>query len=336
MVLDEIPPPLTRLYIYGVLEIDDQMDMQLSAEIILIQGDQAQLVAGTAEEPYQNNLELILRGNHTTPDQPLPNGPNLGAKALGVCGKLQLHGRDVGRTWTRLAATAPAGSNTLLLSEPVDPTFWRPGAELVIAPTAFEPLETEKVVIAAIDGNTITLTEDLMYEHLGAEYSLEDGSASWNISAEVGLLTRNVKIIGEDYAEMGEEEFGARVLVTKFEQEGTTYRGYAKIANVEFVRAGQEGWTDAFDPRYSLAFVNHEDSVDGDESGKESYVKKCAFNHNYNAALGTFNTNNVAIEDNVVFRTLEYGIRDEGIGNRFIHNLMILNRSVLKKIAGSV
>ena len=86
------------------------MDMQLSAEIILIQGDTAQLVAGTAEEPYQNNFELILRGNHTTPDQPLPNGPNLGAKALGVCGKLQMHGQDVGRTWTRLAATAAAGA----------------------------------------------------------------------------------------------------------------------------------------------------------------------------------------------------------------------------------
>ena len=330
MVLDEIPPPLTRLYIYGVLEIDDQMDMQLSAEIILIQGDTAQLVAGTADEPYQNNFELILRGNHLTPDQPLPNGPNLGAKALGVCGKLQMHGQDVGRSWTRLAATAEAGSNTIVLSEAVDPTYWKPGAELVIAPTAFDPSETEKVVIAAIDGNTITLTEDLVYEHLGAEYSLADGSVSWNISAEVGLLTRNVKIIGEDYAEMGEEEFGARVLVTKFEQEGTTYRGYAKIANVEFVRAGQEGWTDAFDPRYSLAFVNHEDSTDGDESNKESYVKKCAFNHNYNAALGTFNTNNVLIEDNVVFRTMEYGIRDEGIGNRFIHNLMILTRFVLK------
>ena len=78
-----------------MLEIDDQMDMQLSAEIILIQGDTAQLVAGTAEEPYQNNFELILRGNHLTPDQPLPNGPNLGAKALGVCGKLQMHGQDV-------------------------------------------------------------------------------------------------------------------------------------------------------------------------------------------------------------------------------------------------
>jgi len=177
------------------------------------------------------------------------------------------------------------------------------------------------------DGTTITLNDTLKFEHLGSEYSTDDGSIKWNIAAEVGLLTRNIKIIGEDYPEIGEEEFGARVLVSKFTQEGTEYRGYAKISNVEFVRGGQEGWTDSFDPRYTLAFLEHEDSIDGDEA-KESYVKKCAFNFNYNAALGLFNTNNLLVEDNVVFRTLEYGLRDEGIGNRWIHNLIVLNRFV--------
>ena len=328
MVMDENPPPLTRMYIYGVLEIDDQMDMELSAEIIMIQGDLAQLVAGYADAPYQNNFNLVLRGNHYTPDQPLPNGPNLGAKALGVFGKLQLHGLDVGLTWTRLAEDSLAGSNTIVLQDTPDPTYWKAGAEIIIAPTGFEPLESEKMVIDSVDGNTVTLTESLMYDHLGSEYSLDDGSVSWKIAAEVGLLTRNIKIIGEDYPEIGEEEFGARVLVAKFEQEGTTYRGYAKISNVEWVRGGQEGWVDAFDARYSLAFINHEDSYDNDEQGRESYVKKCAFNFNYNAAIGLFNTNNVAIEDNVVFRTLEYGLRDEAIGNRWIHNMIVLTRFV--------
>merc|ERR1712180_516218 len=79
-------------------------------------------------------------------------------------------------------------------------------------------------------------------------------------------------------------------------------------------------------PDMPFAFLNHEDSTDGDVGNKESYVKKCAFNYNYNAAIGLFNTNNVLVEDNVVFRTLEYGVRDEGIGNRFIHNLVVLTR----------
>jgi len=227
-----------------------------------------------------------------------------------------------------LAQDAMAGDNTIVLADSVDTTYWAPGAEIVIAPTGFEPTEVEKMTIMSVAGNTITLNDNLKFTHLGSEYSLDDGSASWNISAEVGLLTRNIKIVGEDYSDMEEEEFGARVLVSKFVQEGVEYRGYAKISNVEFVRAGQEGWTDAIDPRYSLAFLDHGDSVDDSEEKKESYVKKCSFNFNYNAAIGLFHTNNVLIEDNVVFRTLEYGIRDEGIGNRFIHNLVTYTKFV--------
>ena len=34
-------------------------------------------------------------------------GSNLGAKALGVFGKLNMHGLDVGTAWTRLAQDAP-------------------------------------------------------------------------------------------------------------------------------------------------------------------------------------------------------------------------------------
>ena len=323
MVLDEVPPPLTRLYIYGVLEIGDAMDNVLSAEIIMIQGDLAQLVAGFADAPHTHNFDILLRGNHETEDQPLPNGPNLGAKALGVFGKLQLHGLDVGRTWTTLAADAAAGTKEITLSDDVDTTYWTAGAQIVISPTGFEPTEAERNKIASVNGRKVTLKNPLAYTHLGSDYTLEDGSVSWKVAAEVGLLSRNIRIVGENYPEIVEEEFGARVLVSKFEQEGVTYRGYAKISNVEFLRAGQEGWTDRYDPRYSLAFLDHEVSTDNDEQLKESYVKKCSFNYNYNAAIGLFTTDNVLIEDNVIFRTMEYGLRDEGVGNRWVHNLMV-------------
>lgn len=38
-------------------------------------------------------------------------------------------------------------------------------------------------------------------------------SQSYSVTAEVGLLTRNVKVIGEDYANLFDESFGARILV---------------------------------------------------------------------------------------------------------------------------
>ena len=33
------------------------------------------------------------------------------------------------------------------------------------------------------------------------------------MAAEVGLLTKNIKIVGEDYGDLQSEAFGARVLV---------------------------------------------------------------------------------------------------------------------------
>lgn len=36
------------------------------------------------------------------------------------------------------------------------------------------------------------------------------------MAAEVGLLTRNVKVIGEDYGKLQEQSFGGRILVGDF------------------------------------------------------------------------------------------------------------------------
>ena len=49
--------------------------------------------------------------------------------------------------WTRLTKTADVGSNIIHLEEAVD---WRTGDEIVIAPTSFEPYDTEIVRIGKI------------------------------------------------------------------------------------------------------------------------------------------------------------------------------------------
>ena len=48
---------------------------------------------------------------------------------------------------------------------------------------------------------------------------------SYTIAADVGLLTRNIKIIGQDYAAMFEESFGARVVVGTYSWAGIDYKG---------------------------------------------------------------------------------------------------------------
>ena len=99
-------------------------------------------------------------------------------------GTLNLHG-DRTNTWTKLAKTAEAGSNSI---EVLNAAGWRVGDEIVLASTDFDPRQAERRTIAAISGNTITLDKKLDYMHFGKiTFDVDE-------RGEVGLLTRNIKI----------------------------------------------------------------------------------------------------------------------------------------------
>ena len=50
--------------------------------------------------------------------------------------------------------------------------------------------------------------------HVGGE--ITRGDYTFTMSAEVGLLTRNIKIVGENYTRLIQDSFGARVLIGKY------------------------------------------------------------------------------------------------------------------------
>ena len=61
-------------------------------------------------------------------------GWSTGNKVLAVFGQVGMYGVVRASTWTRLAATAAAGTNTLVLSTSVD---WRVGEQIGLSPTEF-------------------------------------------------------------------------------------------------------------------------------------------------------------------------------------------------------
>ena len=79
--------------------------------------------------------------------------------------------------------------------------------------------------------------------------------------------------------------------------------GYARLSNVEFVDMAQYGYTDAHDPRFSLAWVGTGPVTEI----KPSYLKKCAFNRNFGTAVGLFGANGIAVDDNVIYSTVGEG-----------------------------
>ncbi|KAM5281038.1 fibrocystin-L [Ctenodactylus gundi] len=328
IVADIDMPPMERLIIWGVLELDDKANVGapgppyrtvvLNATYISVQG--GRLIGGWEDNPFKGELQIVLRGNHSTPEWALPGGPNQGAKVLGVFGELDLHGLPHVVYKTKLSETAEAGSKVLSLMEAVD---WQKGEEVVITTTSYDFHQTETRSISKIlhDRKILILNDSLSYTHLGERYHVPETGQSYTLAADVGTLSRNIKIVGEDYPGWSKESFGARVLVGSFFGNTMTFKGNARISNVEFYHSGQEGFRDSTDPRYAITFLN----LGLIQEHGESYVRGCAFHHGFSPAIGVFGTDGLDIDDNIIHFTVGEGIRIWGDANRVRRNLVVLS-----------
>ncbi|XP_076961678.1 fibrocystin-L [Callospermophilus lateralis] len=328
IVADTDMPPMERLIIWGVLELEDKSNagpagpsyrrVVLNATYISVQG--GRLIGGWEDNPFKGELQIILRGNHSTPEWAFPEGPNQGAKVLGVFGELDLHGNPHSIYRTKLSETAEAGSKVLSLVEAVD---WQEGEEIVITTTSYDLHQTEtRSIVKILHGNKILILNDtLSYTHLAERYQVPGTDQSYSLAADVGILTRNIKIIGEDYPGWTKDSFGARILVSSFTGNMMTFKGSARISNVEFYHSGQDGYRDSTDPRYAVTFLN----LGQIEDHGSSYIRGCAFHHGFSPAIGVFRTDGLDIDDNIIHFTVGEGIRIWGDANRVRGNLVALS-----------
>uniref|UniRef100_A0A7N4NVE6 Fibrocystin-L n=1 Tax=Sarcophilus harrisii TaxID=9305 RepID=A0A7N4NVE6_SARHA len=326
MVVDIDIPSLERLIILGVLELEDHKNnvstgkpiyrkVVLNATYISVQG--GRLIGGWEGNPFKGELQIILRGSHSTPEWSLPNGPNQGSKVLGIFGELDLHGITRTVYKTKLSETTLAGSRVISLMDAVD---WEVGEDIVITTTSYDSRQTEtrKIIQILADQRSFILNDSLSYTHIAERYQIQSTGQNYTLAADVGILSRNIKIIGENYPGLFKESFGARVLVSSFTENVVTYKGNARISNVEFYHSGQEGYRDNTDPRYSLAFLN----LGQVQENGSSYVRGCSFHNGFAPAIGVFGTSGLDIEDNIIHLTVGEGLKIWGNGNHVRRNLV--------------
>lgn len=134
---------------------------------------------------------------------------------------------------------------------------WQVDDEVVISTSSYNASETEKRLVTAVseDGTVLTLDQPLNHMHIGQfclphhwflflevserclnlegqlwvsageSHSVADTTLSYTLAADVALLTRNIKIVGQEYPKMMEESFGARLLVGTYSWAGIDYKG---------------------------------------------------------------------------------------------------------------
>jgi len=294
IVVDIPLPRFTSLIIEGVLEFNNSLDNRLEADFIFING--GQLIVGWEYEPMQFNVEIVMTGRKNGLQFMLPNGfEPIGSKTIGVYGGLDLHGVVRNVSWTRLAETAKTGGIDLVLQEAVD---WKSGEEIIVTTTSFilEHTEIRRITGISADGKNLTLNETLRFDHLVSSKS------GYYVAAGVGLLTRNVKIIGAEYDSQEADLYGFRILVSDYSAVRDDvllyYKGFARISNVEMVHAGQFDRGSGDDAKYGIFMSN----LGKFNFSRPTYVNSSSFHHGLGGAVGVLNSNDIPIYGNVIHR----------------------------------
>ena len=194
------------------------MDLNLQSHFIMLTNG-GRLQAGTPEQPFKHKLVITLLGNRSHSEE----APIYGAKAIAVAGgELLLHG-VAQPSWSRLAAHAVNASSEITLESAVG---WHAGQQIILTSTDFDSDQTEQRQIRYVSGATIGLDAPLQHSHFGELQ--EFGGRVLDERAEVGLLSRNIIIQGDEASE--EEEFGCQIMATA---------GKLCLGNVEVSNCGQ-------------------------------------------------------------------------------------------------
>ncbi|WP_424962811.1 G8 domain-containing protein [Ekhidna sp.] len=291
------------ILIHGELIATNDQDLYLTANYILVQGDGAKFIWGTEADPYTAKGVITLRGN-----DPALDIHTIGSKFIGAIeeGSIIMHGEER-LAWTQLSATADAGSTDIQV---VDATDWRIGDEIIIASTDYSALQAEIRTITEVTGagRTIHLDVPLDTLHYGEMQYFHGGTLELDERAEVGLLTHNILIRGEEADESG---FGGHIIVKDM---GSS----AYISGVELYHMGQKGLLG----RYPFHW-HHAHDVTG------QYFKNSSVHHSFNRVMTVHHTSNALIQDIVAYDHIGHGFFMEAgseRGNIFDHNLGVLTR----------
>ena len=309
--------------------------LNVTACSIIADGPTARIEMGTEQSRYTNNLTITLTGGVCTDPtactcdgagHEMTDGNVISSINGGV---LDIHGADT-VSWTKLAVTTQADPLRITLSQAVT---WPVGAEILITSTStnYNESETRKISSITPNGLTITLDTALTYNHNGTQpaYTRSSDGRSWTIDqrAEVGLLSRNIKIQGANDTVLPShinKGFGGHVMIMKsgstlagdtaFVQGG---RGY--VEGAEFFRMGRE----SVKGKYPLHF-----HMLGEE-GKGQYFRNNSVHRSFNRALVIHGTESTLVEKNVCYDHIGHGLMLEDGSERFnriLSNVMALTR----------
>ena len=198
MVLDMATPVYSVVIINGRVTYDiSKKGIGLRAEHVFVRGN-GELIAG-----YEDKDSKILRQDGflelwgASRSQYITKLLTIeaGNKALTNTGRVQLYGKQVTATMTRLTQEVPIDTDVIYVDNSNGLTSgWTKDDVIAIAPTSYDPLHSESFTIKEIDGAKITLTEKTKFKYYGSSDAAKYKPAGVDIRGEVVKLSRSFQV----------------------------------------------------------------------------------------------------------------------------------------------
>lgn len=299
-------PMLKQLTINGRLSFDNDAEnprnQTIHTKILYVR--QGELLIGSEEEPYNGNAEIRLYGEPEDETIAYHVGVETGNKVLAVVGLVKMYGQKRDQM-SRLRESVFKADQSAFVSSGLD---WQAGDQVALLPTATQMDHTDYMIIETYDSKTgeIIFTEPLYYYHFGKSSSTEGDFNGVDMRGEVVLLSRNVKIVGNDT-----DQWGGQIVVSdNFEESGVFREGELHLENVEIYNCSQRN---TFKSAIRFEMVNTKTQV----------VRNTVVHGSRAWPLSAFYSSNILVEGSAFIGGRAIGIGVIGSGNVTIDNSII-------------
>jgi cell migration-inducing and hyaluronan-binding protein len=234
MVFDlEESPIIDVLVVNGRLTFLNEPGISLHLKVKHLFVRAGQLFIGNETVPFLGNAHITLYGEKASQAIVFTNAVEAGNKLICNTGLVKFYGQPRASKMTRLLKPVAAGASTIYVEKNLD---WVAGDQIALAPTNLKYKESDYAIITSYDSETGTVQLDrtLTYGHWGKDTSTADYYGV-DMRGEVALLSRNIKIQGEDI-----ESWGGQIITGDFIEENGVWRnGTTIMDNVEVYNCSQ-------------------------------------------------------------------------------------------------
>lgn len=294
------PPKFHTININGILYFNDTMDIHLQAIIIYVRA--GELHIGNETHPHQHNAQITLLGEKEADTLVFDNGIEAGNKILINTNVVKMFGKPRKQKMTRLSQEANKNDKTIWVEPDLDLV---PGDWIALAPTALKFDASESHVVKTYDSKTgqIEIEKYIKYNHYGAPESTASKYNGVDIRGEVLILSRNIRIVGEDIWSWGCQIVTSDTVEFDLSTgELKTRTGQMLVDSIEVYNCSQID-TERTAIRFENAVTKHQ------------RVTNSSFHNGLSWGARILNSANIQMSDNIFFSFRPFGVAIDSAKN---------------------